>query len=58
MLARIVLRGGVSQDDAQQVRGLSSYLALIGARASMTGLITPDSIMPAIMPGATTELAR
>ena len=40
--ARIVLSGGVSQYNAQQVRGPSNYLALIAARASMTGLITLD----------------
>ena len=40
--ARIVLSGGVSQYAAQQARGPSNYLALIGARASMTGFITPD----------------
>jgi NADPH-dependent curcumin reductase len=40
--ARIVLSGGVSQYNAQQVRGPSNYLALIAARASMTGMITPD----------------
>ncbi|MGH3199434.1 MAG: NADP-dependent oxidoreductase [Streptosporangiaceae bacterium] len=40
--ARIVLSGGVSQYNAQQIRGPSHYLALVGARASMTGFITPD----------------
>ncbi len=39
--ARIVLRGGVSQDDARQARGPSNYLALTGARASMTGFLAP-----------------
>jgi NADPH-dependent curcumin reductase CurA len=37
-----VLSGGVSQYAARQVRGPSNYLALIGARASMTGFIPPD----------------
>ena len=40
--ARIVLSGGVSQYNAQRVRGPSNYLELIAARASMTGFITPD----------------
>jgi NADPH-dependent curcumin reductase CurA len=40
--ARIVLSGGVSQYSAQQVRGPSNYLELIAARASMTGMLTPD----------------
>ena len=40
--ARIVLSGGVSQYGARQDRGPSSYLRLIGARASMTGMLTPD----------------
>jgi len=40
--ARIVLSGGVSQYNAHQVRGPSNYLALIAARASMTGMLTPD----------------
>jgi NADPH-dependent curcumin reductase CurA len=40
--ARIVLSGGVSQYHAQQVRGPSNYLELIAARASMTGMLTPD----------------
>ncbi len=38
---RIVLSGGVSQDNARQARGPSSYLALTGACASMTGFLTP-----------------
>ncbi len=37
----IVLSGGVSQDNARQARGPSNYLALTGARASMTGFPTP-----------------
>jgi NADPH-dependent curcumin reductase len=40
--ARIVLSGGVSQYSAQQDRGPANYLDLIGARASMTGFLTPD----------------
>jgi NADPH-dependent curcumin reductase CurA len=40
--ARIVLSGGVSQYNAQQVRGPSNCLALIGGRASLTGMLTPD----------------
>jgi len=40
--ARIVLSGGVSQYNAQRVSGPSNYLELIGARATMTGMITPD----------------
>ena len=40
--ARIVLSGGVSQYGARQDRGPSNYLRLIGARASMTGMLTPD----------------
>jgi NADPH-dependent curcumin reductase CurA len=40
--AGIVLSGGVSQYNAQQARGPSNYLDLIGARASMTGMLTPD----------------
>jgi NADPH-dependent curcumin reductase len=40
--ARIVLSGGVSQYAAEQASGLANYLALIGARASMTGFLTPD----------------
>jgi hypothetical protein len=40
--ARIVLSGGFSQYATQRARGPSNYLALIGARASMTGFITPD----------------
>jgi len=40
--ARIVLSGGVSQYNAQQPRGPVHYLELIAARASMTGMLTPD----------------
>ena len=40
--ARIVLSGGVSQYNAEHARGPSNYLALVAARASMTGFLTPD----------------
>ena len=40
--ARIVICGGVSQYNAQQVRGPSNYLALIAARGSMTGMVIFD----------------
>ncbi len=40
--ARIVICGGVSQYNAQQVRGPSNYLALIPARGSMTGMVVFD----------------
>ena len=40
--ARIVLSGGVSQYEAARARGPANYLSLIGARASMTGFLTPD----------------
>jgi NADPH-dependent curcumin reductase len=40
--ARVVLSGGLSQYNADEMRGPSHYLELIGARASMTGFITPD----------------
>ncbi len=40
--ARIVLSGGVSQYNSEHPRGPSNYLALIAARASMTGFLTPD----------------
>jgi NADPH-dependent curcumin reductase len=40
--ARIVLSGGLSQYNADEARGPSRYLDLIGARASMTGFLTPD----------------
>jgi NADPH:quinone reductase-like Zn-dependent oxidoreductase len=39
--ARIVLSGGVSQYAADRARGPANYLELIGARASMTGFLTP-----------------
>ncbi len=40
--ARIVLSGGTSQYNAGEARGPSNYLELLGARASMTGFLTPD----------------
>lgn len=40
--ARIVICGGVSQYNAEQVRGPANYLALIAARASMTGMLVFD----------------
>ncbi len=49
--ARIVLSGGVSQYSAQQARGPANYLALIGARASMTGMLTPTTRTVTPRPG-------
>jgi hypothetical protein len=40
--ARIVISGGVSQYNAQQMRGPANYLALIAARGSMTGMVVFD----------------
>ncbi len=40
--ARIVLCGGVSQYNAQERWGPTNYLALVAARASMTGMIVFD----------------
>jgi NADPH-dependent curcumin reductase CurA len=40
--ARIVLCGAVSQYNARQVRGPANYLALLVARASMTGMLVFD----------------
>jgi NADPH-dependent curcumin reductase CurA len=40
--ARIVICGGVSQYNAEQVRGPANYLSLIPARASMTGMVIFD----------------
>ena len=40
--ARIVICGGVSQYNSQEVRGPSNYLALIAARGSMTGMVIFD----------------
>jgi NADPH-dependent curcumin reductase CurA len=42
--ARIVLCGGVSQYNAEQMRGPSNYLALIAARGSMTGMVVFDYV--------------
>jgi len=40
--ARIVICGAVSQYNATEVRGPSNYLALLVARASMTGMVVFD----------------
>jgi NADPH-dependent curcumin reductase CurA len=40
--ARIVICGGVSQYNAERVRGPANYLALIAARGSMTGMVVFD----------------
>jgi NADPH-dependent curcumin reductase CurA len=40
--ARIVICGGVSQYNAQEIRGPSNYLALIAARGSMIGMVVFD----------------
>ena len=40
--ARIVVCGGISQYNAQQPTGPANYLALIPARASMTGMLVFD----------------
>ena len=40
--ARIVICGGISQYNAQQAVGPANYLALIPARASMTGMLVFD----------------
>jgi hypothetical protein len=40
--ARIVISGGVSQYNAEQVRGPSNYLALIAARGTMSGFVIFD----------------
>jgi NADPH-dependent curcumin reductase len=53
--ARIVICGGISQYNAQQARGPSNYLALIPARASMTGFLVFDYV--ARYPEAISELA-
>jgi NADPH-dependent curcumin reductase CurA len=53
--ARIVICGGVSQYNAQQVRGPANYLALIAARGSMTGMVIFDYADR--YPQATAELA-
>jgi len=40
--ARIVVSGGISQYNAEQAQGPANYLALIPARASMTGMLVFD----------------
>jgi NADPH-dependent curcumin reductase CurA len=40
--ARIVICGGISQYNAERVRGPANYLALIAARGSMTGMVVFD----------------
>jgi NADPH-dependent curcumin reductase CurA len=40
--ARVVIAGATSQYNAAQRRGPSNYLSLLDARASMTGMLTPD----------------
>jgi NADPH-dependent curcumin reductase len=40
--ARIVICGGVSQYNAEHMRGPSNYLALIASRGSMTGMVIFD----------------
>jgi NADPH-dependent curcumin reductase CurA len=40
--ARIVICGGVSQYNAEKMRGPANYLALIAARGSMTGMVIFD----------------
>ncbi len=53
--ARIVICGGVSQYNAEQVRGPSNYLALIAARGTMSGMVVFDYADR--YPQATAELA-
>jgi NADPH-dependent curcumin reductase CurA len=52
---RIVICGGVSQYNAEQVQGPANYLALIAARGSMTGMVIFDYADR--YPQATAELA-
>jgi NADPH-dependent curcumin reductase CurA len=40
--ARIVICGGVSQYNAERMRGPANYLALIAARGTMTGMVVFD----------------
>jgi hypothetical protein len=40
--ARIVICGGISQYNAEQVRGPANYLALIAARGTMAGMVVFD----------------
>jgi hypothetical protein len=53
--ARIVLCGGISQYNAQRPEGPANYLALIAARASITGMLVFDYADR--YPEATAELA-
>ena len=54
--ARIVICGAISQYNAGQVRGPANYLALLVARASMTGMVVFDYADR--YPQARAELAR
>lgn len=54
--ARIVLYGSVSQHNVPQARGPSNYLAMFGARASMTGSSPPTT--PRQGPSSPDDCAR
>jgi NADPH-dependent curcumin reductase len=54
--ARIVISGGVSQYNAERMRGPANYLALIAARGSMTGMVVFDYAQR--YPEAMAELAK
>jgi NADPH-dependent curcumin reductase CurA len=54
--ARIIICGAVSQYNAERVRGPANYLALLVARASMTGMLVFD--YQDRYPQAMAELAR
>jgi NADPH-dependent curcumin reductase len=54
--ARIVICGGISQYNADRVRGPANYLALIPARGTMTGMVVFDYAER--YPEAIAELAR